>query len=56
MTHGSSILAYLVFNPGRASAEGIARPMSIIAWRSPGEDLVCKARLEEQDLVELGLV
>jgi hypothetical protein len=46
MTHGSSILAYLVFGLGRASTEGIARPMSIIAWRSPGERLgvQCKTR------------
>jgi hypothetical protein len=26
MTHGSSILAYLVFGPGRTSIEGMARP------------------------------
>jgi hypothetical protein len=39
MTHGSSILAYLVFGPGRASTEGMARPTSMIAWRSPGARL-----------------
>jgi hypothetical protein len=31
MTHGSLILAYLVFGPGRASTEGIAMPISMIA-------------------------
>jgi hypothetical protein len=31
MTHGSSILAYLVFNPGRTSTEGMARPTKMIA-------------------------
>jgi hypothetical protein len=31
MTCGSSILAYLVFGPGRASTEGIARPTKMIA-------------------------
>jgi hypothetical protein len=31
MTCGSSIFAYLVFGPGRASTEGIARPMKMIA-------------------------
>jgi hypothetical protein len=29
MTYGSSILAYLVFSPGRTSTERIARPISI---------------------------
>jgi hypothetical protein len=36
MTHGSSILAYLVFGPGRTSTKGMARPMKMIAWRGPG--------------------
>jgi hypothetical protein len=31
MTHGSSILAYLVFRPGRTSTEGMARPTKMIA-------------------------
>jgi hypothetical protein len=31
MTHGSSILTYLVFGSGRASTEGMARPISMIA-------------------------
>jgi hypothetical protein len=39
MTHGSSILAYLVFGPGRTSTEGMARPMKMIAWRGPGARL-----------------
>jgi hypothetical protein len=34
MTHGSSILAYLVFGPGRTSIKRIARPTSIIVWHS----------------------
>jgi hypothetical protein len=36
MTHGSSILAYLVFSPGRAFIEGMARPINTIGWRGPG--------------------
>jgi hypothetical protein len=39
MTCGSSIFAYLVFGPGRASIEGIARPTKIIAWRGLGARL-----------------
>jgi hypothetical protein len=39
MTHGSSILAYLVFGPGRASVEGMARPISTTVWRGPGARL-----------------
>jgi hypothetical protein len=39
MTHGSSILAYLAFGPGRASTEGIARPINAIDWHSPGARL-----------------
>jgi hypothetical protein len=31
MTCGSSIFAYLVFGPGRASTEGIERPTKIAA-------------------------
>jgi hypothetical protein len=39
MTYGSSIFAYLVFGPGRASIEGIARPTKIAAWHGPGAKL-----------------
>jgi hypothetical protein len=39
MTCGSSIFAYLVFGPGRASTEGTTRPTKIIAWRGPGAKL-----------------
>jgi hypothetical protein len=39
MTHGSSILAYLVFSPRRTSTEGMARPTSMIAWRGLGARL-----------------
>jgi hypothetical protein len=39
MTHGSSILAYLVFGPGRTSTEGMARPTKMIAWHGPGARL-----------------
>jgi hypothetical protein len=39
MTCGSSIFTYLVFGLGRASTEGIARPMKMIAWRDPGARL-----------------
>jgi hypothetical protein len=35
MTHGSSILAYLVFGPRRVSIEGMARPTKMIAWHGP---------------------
>jgi hypothetical protein len=43
MTCGSSILAYLVFDPRRASTEGIARPTKI-AWRGPGARLDVQAK------------
>jgi hypothetical protein len=36
MTQGSSILAYLVFGPGRASTEGMTVPINTISWRDPG--------------------
>jgi hypothetical protein len=39
MTCGSSIFAYLVFGPGRASIKGTTRPTKIIAWRGPGAKL-----------------
>jgi hypothetical protein len=35
MTGGSSIFAYLVFGPGRASTEGTTRLTKIIAWHGP---------------------
>jgi hypothetical protein len=41
MTLGSSILAYLVFGPGRTLTKVIVRPTSMIVWHSPG------ARLEK---------
>jgi hypothetical protein len=53
---GSSILAYLVFGPGRASVEGMARPISTTVWRGPGARLGVQCKnSKEQDLVELGL-
>jgi hypothetical protein len=39
MTCGPSIFAYLVFSSGRASTEGITRPIKITAWRGPGVKL-----------------
>jgi hypothetical protein len=39
MTRGPSIFSYLVFGLGRASTEGIIRPMKITAWRGPGVKL-----------------
>jgi hypothetical protein len=39
MTCGSTIFAYLVFDPGRASSKGTARPTKVIAWRGPGVKL-----------------
>jgi hypothetical protein len=39
MTCGSSIFTYLVFGPGRASTEGMARPTKIAAWRGLGAKL-----------------
>jgi hypothetical protein len=39
MICGSSMLVYLVFGPGRASTEGIARPTKILAWRGSGARL-----------------
>jgi hypothetical protein len=56
MTHGSSILAYFVFGPGRTSVEGMARPISTTVWRGPGASLGMQCKnSKEQDLVELGL-
>jgi hypothetical protein len=39
MTCGSSILAYMVFDPRRVSTEGIASPTKMIAWRGRGARL-----------------
>jgi hypothetical protein len=39
MPNRPSIFAYLVFSPGGITFEGIARPMKITAWRSPGIQL-----------------
>jgi hypothetical protein len=36
MTHGSSILAYLIFGLGRESTYGMARPINAISWRGQG--------------------
>jgi hypothetical protein len=44
MTRGSSIFAYLFFGPGRASTEGIARPIKIIDWHGPGAKLDVQGR------------
>jgi hypothetical protein len=46
MPNGASIFAYLVFGPGGTFAEGIARTMKFIIWRSPGARLgvQCKTR------------
>jgi hypothetical protein len=44
MTYGSPIFAYLVFGPGRASTEGIARPTKMIPWRSLGARLVVQGK------------
>jgi hypothetical protein len=38
-----SIFAYLVFGPGGATAKGITRPITLIAWCGP------RARLAVQD-------
>jgi hypothetical protein len=56
ITHGSSILAYLVFGPGRASVEGMGRPISTTVSHGPGArpGAQCK-NTKEQDLVKLGL-
>jgi hypothetical protein len=43
MLNRPSIFAYLVFGPGGVTAEGITRPIILIAWRGPG------ARLAVQD-------
>jgi hypothetical protein len=40
MPNGPSIFAYLVFGPGRVTAEGITRLINLIAWRGPGARLV----------------
>jgi hypothetical protein len=48
MICGSSIFAYLVFSPGRASTEGTARPTKITAWRGPG----AKLDIQGEDLKE----
>jgi hypothetical protein len=39
MPNRPSAFAYLVFGPGGTTVEGIARPMKITAWRSPGIQL-----------------
>jgi hypothetical protein len=39
MSNRSSIFVYLVFGPGEITVEGIARPVKITAWRSPGIQL-----------------
>jgi hypothetical protein len=54
MTCGSSILAYLVFGPGRTSTKETARPTKMMAWHGPGArlDVQGKAR---GDQVKLGL-
>jgi hypothetical protein len=39
MTNGPSIFNYLVFGPGKTSAEERARPMKLIVWRGPGARL-----------------
>jgi hypothetical protein len=39
MPNRPSIFAYLVFGPGEITVEGIARPMKITVWRSPGIQL-----------------
>jgi hypothetical protein len=43
MTYESSIFTYLIFDPGRVSIEGIARPTEIAAWHGP------RAKLDVQD-------
>jgi hypothetical protein len=40
MSNRPLIFAYLVFGPGGTIAEGITRPITLIAWRSPGAKLV----------------
>jgi hypothetical protein len=55
MAHGSSILAYLVFGPGRTSTRRIARTISIIIWRGPEARLGIQGKAR-RDLVELKLV
>jgi hypothetical protein len=55
MTHGSLILAYLVFGPGRTSTRRIARPISTIIWRGAEARLGVQGKAR-RDLVELKLV
>jgi hypothetical protein len=54
MTRGSSILAYLVFGPGRTSTERMAKPTKMMAWRGPGARLDVQGKTRG-DQVELGL-
>jgi hypothetical protein len=36
MPNRPSTFAYLVFDPGGITVEGITKPMKILAWRGPG--------------------
>jgi hypothetical protein len=47
MTQGSSILAYLVFGPGRASTEGMTGPINTISWRGPGMRLGVQGKISK---------
>jgi hypothetical protein len=44
-----SIFAYLVFDPGGTTAEGITRPIMLIAWRGPGAKLVLQGEDSKEE-------
>jgi hypothetical protein len=49
MPNRPSIFTYLVFSPGGTSAEGITRPIMLIAWRSPGAKLVVQGEDSKEE-------
>jgi hypothetical protein len=53
MTNRPSIFAYLVFDPGEITVEGVARPIKTAAGRGPGATLGVQARIRG---VQVGLV
>jgi hypothetical protein len=52
MTDGSPIFAYLVFGPGGAPIERVARPMKIAAWCGPEVTLGVQVKIQR---VQVGL-
>jgi hypothetical protein len=49
MPNRPSIFAYLVFGRGGTSAEGISRPITLIAWRGPGAKLAVQGEDSKEE-------